>query len=55
MMCSSILVTHSMGGTIGWHTPFRTKNVKAIVAFEPEESPFLFPEMKYHPQFHKHA
>jgi len=41
---ASILVTHSMGGTIGWRTPFRTENVKAIVAFEPGGSPFLFPE-----------
>lgn len=40
----SILVTHSMGGTIGWRTPFRTDNVKAIVAFEPGGTPFLFPE-----------
>lgn len=39
-----ILVTHSMGGTVGWRTPFRTDNVKAIVAFEPGGSPFLFPE-----------
>jgi pimeloyl-ACP methyl ester carboxylesterase len=39
-----ILVTHSMGGTIGWRTPFRTDNVKAIVAFEPGGTPFLFPE-----------
>ena len=40
----SILVTHSMGGTIGWRTPLRTENVKAIVAYEPGGSPFLFPE-----------
>lgn len=40
----AILVTHSMGGTVGWRTPFRTDNVKAIVAFEPGGSPFLFPE-----------
>ena len=39
-----ILVTHSMGGTIGWRTPFRTDKVKAIVAFEPGGTPFLFPE-----------
>ena len=36
-----ILVTHSMGGTIGWRTPFRTDKVKAIVAFEPGGTPFL--------------
>ena len=40
----SILVTHSMGGTIGWRTPFRTDKVKAIIAFEPGGSPFIFPE-----------
>ena len=39
-----ILFTHSMGGTIGWRTPFRTDKVKAIVAFEPGGTPFLFPE-----------
>ena len=38
------MFTHSMGGTIGWRTPFRTDNVKAIVAFEPGGTPFLFPE-----------
>ena len=40
----SILFTHSMGGTIGWRTVFRTENVKAIVAFEPGGTPFVFPE-----------
>lgn len=40
----AVLFTHSMGGTVGWRTPFRTDNVKAIVAFEPGGSPFLFPE-----------
>lgn len=39
-----VLVTHSMGGTVGWRTVFRTDNVKGIVAFEPGGSPFLFPE-----------
>lgn len=43
-MGPSILVTHSMGGTIGWRTPFRTDKVKAIIAFEPGGSPFIFPE-----------
>ena len=33
-----------MGGTVGWRTPFRTDKVKAIVAFEPGGTPFLFPE-----------
>ena len=37
-------MTHSMGGTIGWRTPFYTKNVKVIVALEPGGTPFLFPE-----------
>ena len=40
----AVLFTHSMGGTIGWRVPTRTQNVKAIVAFEPGGSPFLFPE-----------
>lgn len=40
----AILFTHSMGGTIGWRTPALTENVKAIVAFEPGGSPFVFPE-----------
>lgn len=40
----SILVTHSMGGTIGWRVPFRTDNVKAIIAYEPGGTPFIFPE-----------
>lgn len=40
----AILMTHSMGGTIGWRLPFRTDNVKAIVALEPGGSPFLFPK-----------
>lgn len=40
----SILITHSMGGTIGWRTPFYTENVEAIVAYEPGGTPFIFPE-----------
>ena len=40
----SILVTHSQGGTVGWRAALRTDNVKAIVAYEPGGSPFLFPE-----------
>lgn len=40
----AILFTHSMGGTIGWRTPILTNKVKAIVAFEPGGSPFIFPE-----------
>lgn len=38
-----ILVTHSMGGTIGWRAPFYTENIKAIVAYEPGGAPFIFP------------
>lgn len=40
----AILFTHSMGGTIGWRTPILTNKVKAIVAFEPGGTPFIFPE-----------
>ena len=40
----AILFSHSMGGTVGWRTPFRTDKVKAIVAFEPGGTPFVFPE-----------
>ncbi|OOF54423.1 hypothetical protein BKK56_09450 [Rodentibacter genomosp. 2] len=40
----AVLVTHSMGGTIGWRAAIRTPNVKAIVAFEPGGTPFVFPE-----------
>lgn len=40
----SILSCHSMGCTIAWRTPFRTDNVKAILAFEPGGTPFVFPE-----------
>lgn len=40
----AVLVTHSMGGTIGWRTPLLTDKVKAIAAYEPGGSPFLFPE-----------
>lgn len=40
----AILFTHSMGGTVGWRTPILTDKVKAIVAFEPGGTPFIFPE-----------
>ena len=43
---TAVLMTHSMGGTIGWRTPQYTQNVKAIIALEPGGSPFLFPEGK---------
>lgn len=31
----SILVTHSQGGPVGWKTALKTKNIKAIVSYEP--------------------
>ena len=40
----AILVTHSMGGTIGWRTAIRSDKVKAIIAYEPGGTPFVFPE-----------
>ncbi|MBQ6758773.1 MAG: alpha/beta fold hydrolase, partial [Selenomonadaceae bacterium] len=40
----AILVTHSMGGTIGWRTAIRTNKVRAIIAYEPGGTPFIFPE-----------
>ena len=40
----AILVVHSMGGTIGWRTALRTNKVKAIIAYEPGGTPFVFPE-----------
>lgn len=42
----SILVTHSVNGTVGWRTALHSDNLKAIVAFEPGgggQGPFLFP------------
>lgn len=40
----AVLVTHSMGGTIGWRAAMRSDKVKAIVAYEPGGTPFVFPE-----------
>ena len=40
----AILITHSMGGTIGWRTVLRTDKVRAIIAYEPGGTPFIFPE-----------
>lgn len=40
----AILVTHSMGGTIGWRAALRSDKVKGIVAWEPGGTPFIFPE-----------
>ncbi|AZO81588.1 alpha/beta hydrolase [Bosea sp. Tri-49] len=39
----AILFTHSQGGGPGWLTAIKSRNVKAIVAFEPG-SGFIFPE-----------
>lgn len=37
----AIFVTHSQGGPVGWKTLLKTKNVKAIIAYEPGgELPF---------------
>lgn len=40
----AVLMTHSMGGTIGWRTPWYTRNVRAIIALEPGGTPFVFPK-----------
>jgi pimeloyl-ACP methyl ester carboxylesterase len=40
----AILVTHSMGGTIGWRAAMRTPGVKAIIAYEPGGTEFVFPK-----------
>jgi hypothetical protein len=39
----AILVTHSHSGGMGWLTPIKSQNVKAIVSYEPG-SRFVFPE-----------
>lgn len=39
-----VLVTHSMGGTIGWRVALRSDKVKGIIAWEPGGTEFLFPE-----------
>ncbi len=41
---SAILCGHSMGCTICWRTAIRTDKVKAIIAYEPGGTPFIFPE-----------
>jgi hypothetical protein len=38
-----ILVTHSQSGTLGWRTAITSRNVRAVVSFEPGGD-FLFPE-----------
>lgn len=40
----AVLVTHSMGGTIGWRAAMQNDKVKAIVAWEPGGTEFIFPE-----------
>ena len=42
----AVLVTHSMGGTIGWRAALRSAHVKGIIAYEPGGTPFVFPETK---------
>ena len=41
----AIFVTHSQGGPVGWFTLLKTKNIKAIVAYEPVSVPF--PTVKF--------
>lgn len=38
-----ILVTHSQSGTLGWRTAIKSRNVRAIVSFEPGGD-FVFPD-----------
>lgn len=38
-----ILVTHSQSGTLGWRTAIKSRNVRAIVSYEPGGD-FVFPE-----------
>ena len=40
----AVLVTHSMGGTIGWRAAIRSDKVKGIILYEPGGTPFVFPE-----------
>lgn len=39
----AILVTHSHSGGMGWHTVIKSRNVRAIVAYEPGSN-FIFPD-----------
>jgi hypothetical protein len=34
-LAANILVTHSQSGTLGWRTAIVSKNVRAIVSYEP--------------------
>lgn len=38
-----VLVTHSQSGTLGWRTAIASRNVRAVVSYEPGGD-FLFPE-----------
>src|SRR5207237_9868035 len=38
-----ILVTHSQSGTLGWRTAIKSRNIRAVVSFEPGGD-FVFPE-----------
>ena len=38
-----VLVTHSASGTLGWRTAIKSRNVRAIVSYEPGGD-FVFPE-----------
>jgi hypothetical protein len=38
-----VLVTHSQSGTLGWRTAIKSRNVRAIAAFEPGGD-YVFPE-----------
>jgi hypothetical protein len=38
-----ILVTHSQSGALGWQTAIKSRNVRAIVSYEPGGN-FVFPE-----------
>jgi hypothetical protein len=38
-----VLVTHSQSGTLGWRTAIKSRNVRAIVSYEPGGD-FVFPD-----------
>lgn len=46
---SAIFVTHSQGGAVGWRTLLKTKNIKAIVSYEPGGS-IPFPKGQMPPE-----
>lgn len=45
----AIFVTHSQGGAVGWRTLLKTKNIKAIVSYEPGGS-IPFPKGQMPPE-----